>query len=140
LRARALRLLARREHSRKELARRLAPAASGDIEALLDELQARGWLSDQRVADQRLRAAAGRFGSRRVVQELIERGVPREVVAQASRRARETELASARAAWLKRFGKPPASLRERTRQARFLEQRGFDYEVIRQVLGGEFEA
>jgi regulatory protein len=140
LRARALRLLARREHSRKELARRLAPAASGDIEALLDELQARGWLSDQRVADQRLRAAAGRFGSRRVVQELIERGVPREVVAQASRRARETELASARAAWLKRFGKPPASLRERVRQARFLEQRGFDYEVIRQVLGGEFEA
>jgi len=140
LRARALRLLSRRDHSRQELARKLAPAAPGDIEALLDELQARGWLSDQRVAEQRLRAAAGRFGSRRVARELTERGVAPEVVARASRRARETELASARAAWLKRFGKPAGSLRERARQARFLEQRGFDYEVIRQVLGGEFEA
>ena len=140
LRARALRVLARRDHSRLELARKLAPAAPGEIEALLDELQARGWLSDQRVADQRLRAAAGRFGSRRVVQELTARGVAREVVAQASRQAAKTELASARAAWLKRFAKPPASLRERARQARFLEQRGFDPEVIRRVLRGEFEA
>jgi regulatory protein len=107
---------------------------------LLDELQARGWLSEQRVAEQRLRTAAGRFGSRKVAQELTERGVAREIVAEARRRAGETELASARAAWCKRFGKPPASLREHARQARFLEQRGFDPEVIRQVLGGEFEA
>ena len=135
-----MRLLARRDHSRLELSRKLAPAAPGEIEALLDELQARGWLSEQRLADQRLRAAAGRFGSRRVVQELTEKGVAREVVAQASRQAAKTELASARAAWRKRFGKPPASLRERARHARFLEQRGFDPEVIRQLLGGDFEA
>ena len=107
---------------------------------MLDELQACGWLSDQRVADQRLRAAVGRFGSRRVAQELTARGVAREVVARARRQAAQTELGSARAAWFKRFGKPPASLRERARQARFLEQRGFDPEVIRRVLGGEFEA
>ena len=133
-------MLARRDHSRLELARKLAPAGPGEIEALLDELQARGWLSDQRLADQRLRAAAGRFGSRKVVQELTAKGVAGEVVAQASRQAAKTELASARAVWLKRFGRPPATLRERARQARFLEQRGFDPEVIRQVLGGEFEA
>ena len=60
-------------------------------------------------------------------------------MAQARHRARENELDSARAVWLKRFGKPPASRRERARQARFLEQRGFDPEVIRQVLGGDLE-
>ena len=122
------------------MARKLKPATPGDIEALLDELQARGWLSDQRVADQRLRAAAGRFGSRRVVQDLTARGVARDIVAQARRAAAKTELASAHAARLKRFGKPPASLQERARQARFLEQRGFDPEVIRRVLGADFEA
>jgi regulatory protein len=109
------------------------------VEALLDELQARGWLSEQRLADQLLRAAAGRFGSRKVEQQLAQKGVSQEVVAQARKRARGNELDSARAARLKRFGKPPASLRERARQARFLEQRGFDPEVIRQVLGGELE-
>ncbi len=107
---------------------------------MLDELQARGWLSEERVADQLLRAAAGRFGTRKVMQQLAQRGVSQEVVAQARIRARENELESARAVWLKRFGKAPASLRERARQTRFLEQRGFDPEVIRQVLGGESEA
>jgi regulatory protein len=121
------------------LAHKLAPADPDALEALLDELQARGWLSEQRLADQLLRAAAGRFGTRKLVQQLAQKGVSQEVVAQARRRARENELDSARAAWLKRFGKPPASLRERARQTRFLEQRGFDPEVIRQVLGGELE-
>jgi regulatory protein len=65
--------------------------------------------------------------------------VSREVVAQARRRALENELESARAVWLKRFGKAPANLRERARQARFLAQRGFEPEVIGQVLGGDLE-
>ncbi len=132
-------MLARREHSRQELARKLGPVDPDTLTALLDDLQARGWLSEQRLADHVLRAAAGRFGARKVVQQLAQKGVSEAVVAQARRRARENELDSARAVWLKRFGKPPASLRERARQARFLEQRGFDPEVIRQVLGGNLE-
>ena len=106
---------------------------------LLDELQARGWLSEQRLADQLLHAAAGRFGTRKVMQQLAQKGVSQEVIAQARRRALENELEGARAVWLKRFGKAPASLRERARQARFLERRGFEPEVIRTVLGGDSE-
>ena len=132
-------MLARREHSRRELARKLGAVDPDTLEALLDDLQARGWLSEQRLADQLLRAAAGRFGARKVVQQLTQKGVSQEVVAQVRARARQNELDSARAVWLKRFGKPPGSLRERARQARFLEQRGFDPEVIRQVLGGDLE-
>jgi regulatory protein len=106
---------------------------------LLDELQARGWLSEQRLADELLHAAAGRFGTRKVMQQLALKGVSEEVVAETRRRARENELDSARTVWLKRFGKAPASLRERARQTRFLEQRGFERDVIRQVLGGDLE-
>jgi len=138
LRARALRLLARREHSRLELERKLGPHANaeGEVEALLDDLQAAGWLSEERLADQLVRAAAGRYGGRKVLQQLRDKGVSAEVAAQARLRVRVGELASARALWRKRFGKLPDDLRERARQARFLEQRGFDRDVIRQVLGG----
>lgn len=137
MRSRALRLLARREHSRQELLRKLGPADPDAVARLLDDLQARGWLSEQRVADQLLRAANGRFGVRKVMQQLAQKGVSAEVVAQARDYARKRELDSAHAVWLKRFGKPPANLRERARQARFLEQRGFEPEVIQKVVGGE---
>ena len=89
------------------------------------------------MADQLLRAANGRFGVRKVMQQLAQKGVSAEVVAQARDYARKRELDSAHAVWLKRFGKPPANLRERARQARFLEQRGFEPEVIQKVVGGE---
>ncbi len=108
--------------------------------ALLDELQALGWLSEQRLADQLLHAATGRFGARKVVQQLAQKGVSKDVMAQTRRRARENELDNARAVWLKRFGKAAASPRERARQARFLEQRGFEPEVIRKVLDVDLEA
>lgn len=139
LRSRALRLLALREHSRLELERKLGSHASGPVEldALLDDLQARGWLSEQRLADQVVRAAAGRYGARKVQQQLLEKGVSSEVAMQAGMRTRESELESAAALWRKRFGEPPTDLRERARQARFLERRGFDLEVIRRMLGPE---
>jgi len=132
-------LLARREHSRRELARKLAPADPAELEALLDELQMRGWLSEERLADQLLRAALGRFGSRKVMQQLADKGVSGDLAAQVRARARESDLESARAAWRKRFGKPPTSLRERARQTRFLEQRGFGRDVIQQVLEADVE-
>ena len=133
-----MRLLARREHSRLELERKLGPHASadGEVEALLDQLQAAGWLSEERLADQLVRAAAGRYGGRKVLQQLRDKGVSSEVAAQAHNRVRTSELESARAVWRKRFGRLPGDLRERARQVRFLEQRGFGPDVIRRVLGG----
>ncbi|HEY4998170.1 MAG TPA: regulatory protein RecX, partial [Usitatibacter sp.] len=64
LRARAMRFLARREHSRAELQRKLAAiAAQGDdVEAVLDELARKGWLSDARYAELAVRSKARRFG------------------------------------------------------------------------------
>src|SRR5260221_10210488 len=72
LRARAMRFLARREHSRAELARKLAPiaAAGEDIEALLDELSAKGWLSDARYAELAVRSKAPPFRPLQVAHQL----------------------------------------------------------------------
>ena len=131
-------MLAGRDHSRQELARKLGLADPEAMNPLLDELQVRGWLSEQRLVDQLLLAAAGRFGVRKVMHKLTERGVSQELVAQARRRALDNEVESARAVWRKRFGKVPANLRERAQQTRFLEQRGFEPDAIREVLRSDF--
>ncbi|MCC7546537.1 MAG: recombination regulator RecX [Burkholderiales bacterium] len=138
LRARAQRLLARREHSRDELRRKLGAqeAVPADVvEAVLDELQQAGWLSEQRLAEQLVRAARDRYGSRRVLQRLREKGISGETLEQATASLAAQDLDSARALWRKRFGKPPATLQEKARQERFLAGRGFSGEVIGRLLG-----
>ena len=79
--ARALRLLARREHTRAELARKLAHDVEDPLalEALLDDLAARGWLSDSRFAEQFAHARRGRFGIAALRRALLDRGVPEEL-------------------------------------------------------------
>lgn len=138
LRAKALRLLARREHSRAELTRKLSDPEvdPAQLEALLDDLQADGSLSEARLAEQLVHAARGRYGVRRVAEKLREKGVGEDTLAQAGEVLRQQDLDSARTAWRKRFKAPPATLQERAKQARFLAGRGFSREVIRQVLAG----
>jgi regulatory protein len=138
LRERAIALLARREHSRAELARRLAPHAEdpGEIESLLDDLVRRKLLSDDRYADARAHALARKFGGGRIEHELRAKGVDAAVIERVAGAARATELERARAAWRKRFGKPPASAAERAKQIRFLQGRGFSFDAIKQVIAG----
>lgn len=136
LKARALRLLARREHSRDELARKLAAhAAEGDdIEALLDELTRRGWLSDARFAEQSIRAKARRFGPLKLAQHLRSRGVDEEAIAAGFRAAAAEGASNLEAVWRSRFRAPPADERELARQARFLQGRGFPLDEILRFL------
>ena len=142
LKGRALRHLARREHSRAELERKLAPyaetvpgtSAAEQIGAALDELAAHGLLSDERTAESVLAGAGRRLGGRRLAQALAAKGLAPELVAATLAQARGSEFERALAVWQQRFGAPPASLAERARQARFLAGRGFDGDVIRRVL------
>lgn len=142
LKGRALRHLARREHSRAELERKLAPhaedgpagSAAEQIRAALDELAAHGLLSDERAAESALTRASARFGQRRLRQTLQAKGLAPELVAATLERAKGSELERAVAVWQRRFGAAPATPAERARQARFLAGRGFDGEVIRRVL------
>src|SRR3974390_2501686 len=89
LKARAMRLLARRDHSRLELSRKLERIASedDDVELVLNELTAKGWLSDARFAEQSVRAKARRYGPIKVAHDLRAKGVEEEAIAAAFRAA-----------------------------------------------------
>jgi regulatory protein len=139
LRERALRFLARREHSRAELARKLVPHAddSAEIDSVLDDLENRGWLSERRVVEQVVHARRTRFGARRIERELLDKGVSEDSVAAALPQLKEGELEAARAVWLRKFGgRQPGRPAERARQVRFLQGRGFDLDVILKVIKG----
>src|SRR4029453_7074167 len=138
---RAIAMLARREHSRIELARKLerrleAGQDRGDIDAVLDELERRKLLSETRFAESVLRPRSARYGEMRPARELQVRGVPANVARSALDAIRDSELERARAQWSRRFKSLPASREERARQVRFLDARGFSSTVIRRVLAG----
>ena len=136
IRARAMRFLARREHSRAELRRKLAPRAqaSEDLEALLDDLEKRGWLSDARYAEQSIRSHSRRFGPLKLALLLRSRGVDDETIAAAFRAAGEAGVSSLEAVWRRRFHAPPADEHDRARQVRFLQGRGFGLDDIIKFL------
>lgn len=140
LNARALRLLATREHSRAELRNKLV--GTGDAEALetvLDRLVALGFQSDERFAESYVRAKGPRFGASRLRYELAQRGVAEDIVDVALSRLASAdgagdELTRVREVWNKKFGELPQDARTWAKQARFLQSRGFSSSVIRQLL------
>ena len=138
LAARALRLLARREHTRLELERKLAPHVpdSAELARLLDDLAARGWLSEARFVEQLVHAKRSRYGGARIRQTLMQRGVSEELIAPALAALKGTEVERARSVWSRKFRAPPSSTLERARQIRFLQSRGFSVEVAMRVVRG----
>jgi regulatory protein len=139
LKGRALRLLASREHSRAELERRLAAfeESSGQLALVLDELQARGFICERRVAEALAHRRGAKLGAARVIQELRAKGVEADAIEATAATLRATELERARAVWRKKFGEPAPDAAGRSRQMRFLASRGFAPELIRRVVGGE---
>jgi regulatory protein len=139
LKGRALKLLSAREHSRLELSRKLAPHAEApeQIERLLDELEALGYLSAQRVVESLIHRKAGRFGNARIRQEIHARGLDPAEHADTFETLRATEVVRARELWLRRFGGPSDDPRERARQSRFLLSRGFPGDVVARTVRGQ---
>ena len=135
LKARALRYLARREHSREELARKLAPhAESAEIlEGLLGELEGKKLLSNHRFAEMRAHVLSRKYGAERIRQDLKAKGVPGEIVARVSDAG---DLERARAILKKKYREPAATREEHARRAHFLQSRGFSYDTIRSALSG----
>jgi regulatory protein len=138
LKGRALRLLAGREHSRAELERKLAPHETepGELARALDDLQAKGFISEQRVVESVVHRRAARLGTGRLKQELQAKGVSPQAVADAVDALRRTEVQRAREVWRRKFGEPAADAAGRAKQMRFLASRGFAAEAIRRVVSG----
>ncbi len=139
LRRRAIGLLARREHSRAELARKLvAVGTTEEIDTVLAQLESEGLLSDARYAEAYVRSHGERFGAARLRQTLRTKGIGTEL-ASAQVRALPDELERARLVWARKFASAPRDAREWSRQARFLQGRGFAVEVVRRLLKGPVE-
>jgi regulatory protein len=131
-----MRYLARREHSRAELHQKLqSHVQEGEnLDAVLDELEKRNWLSDARAATQWVDAKRSRFGTQRIAHELRQKGIPENLISEALPQLKETELDAACEVWRRKFGIQPQDAREKAKQIRFLQSRGFSMEIIFKVL------
>ena len=136
LKARALRYLSAREHSRLELARKLTRhiQEGDDLDQLLDWLVAQKFLSDARFAESLVNRRAARFGSSRILSELQSHGLDDEDVSPLRISLLEDENERAFQVWEKKFGVAAASHEERAKQMRFLQQRGFSNSAIQYVI------
>ena len=143
VKGRALRYLAQREHSRCELDRKLArhvedtaqAPAQQQISNALDELHAKGFINEARVAESVLAAKAPRFGVFRLKQTLRNKGLAPELIASTLLQAQPSEFERALGLWQRRFGTAPGDAKERARQMRFLAGRGFASDTVRRVMG-----
>ena len=135
-----MRLLGAREYARAELGRKLAPHAenAGQIESVLDELEAKGFLSEQRAAESVVHRRAPRLGSARIRQELRAKGLAPELIQQTLAGLQASEVARARQVWSRKFSAQPAfgDPAAHGRQMRFLLARGFSADVVRRVVSG----
>jgi regulatory protein len=133
LKARALRYLSMREHSRMELARKLSRYAEegDDIEALLDSLEAAKFLSQERFSESLVHRRSARFGNNRILSELQSHGIEGNALKDIRADLAEDEAARAYQVLQKKFGKAPEDANERAKQMRFLQQRGFSHGSIR---------
>jgi len=138
LRARALRLLARCEHSRAELGRKLSPHAESSeaLDALLVDLEKRNQLSDERFSAERARVLSRKYGAARVRQDLKAKGVAPETIASISA---EGELERARGILARKYREPATMREERAKRMRFLQSRGFSSEIIFKLLSARDE-
>ena len=139
LRQRALEYLGKREYSYAELGQKLKTYLEEDegfevITAILEDFKTRGWLSDARFTEQIVHARSHKFGSAKIANELREKGVSQDLISDAIEKVKEKELDNAKEIWRKKFKKSPDSRDEWARQARFLQSRGFDFDVIKRVL------
>lgn len=138
LMARGIDALSRREYSRKELREKLVQAleagqSASEVDAVLDELESKKYLSNERYARSRVRMRSARYGNRRLAYELAMKGIDAEEVQEALQEAGD-EFERARAVWSRRYGNPPEDYKEKTRQARFLAARGFGFDMIERVF------
>lgn len=139
LRQRALEYLGKREYSYAELAQKLKNYLAedetvDDITQVLDDFKARGWLSDARFTEQIVHARQAKFGVNKIAQELKQKGVADDLIADAVSQVKENELENAKEIWRKKFKAAPSNRDEWAKQARFLQSRGFGFETIKKVL------
>jgi regulatory protein len=141
LKMRAVGYLSRRDHSRVELQRKLAPYCESlaEIEPVLLDLERQGFFSESRFVASFTRRRAEKFGVARVSQELSQHRISSELTSSALAALKHTETQRAQSVWARRFDALPETVEERSKQHRFLLQRGFSGAAINAVLRGRVD-
>ncbi len=136
IKAQAVAHLARREYSRTELRSRLlkGEVSAEAVDAALDELAAAGLLSDARFANAVVRQKSGSYSKRAIGEALKAKGVTGDEVADALAGHEIDDADAIVALWRRRFGVAPGDDREKARQVRFLQSRGFALSAIFRLL------
>jgi regulatory protein len=129
----------RREHSRAELARKLAPHAESPqaLETVLDDLALRKQLSDDRYAEARTHSLSRKYGAAKIRHDLKAHGVADAV---ADRVSSEGDFEKAKAIVARKYREPATTREEKAKRARFLQSRGFSYDVIRRLIDADPDA
>jgi len=130
-------LQARREHSRYELAQKLArrECYEAHIQSVLDEFQAKNLQSDERFCEAylRMRLKQG-FGPLKIRLELEQKRVDSELIERYLSAYADEFDESLQVVFAKKFGEPAQDLKEKAKQLRFLSSRGFDFEHVRYLI------
>ena len=137
VRASAIRMLARREYGRAELTQRLVRrgAPADEVEGVLNEMQQLGLLSDARYAHSLVTQMSGRYSRRTIEHTMKSQSVEAEAVADVIPELTAIDDATDALALLtRRFADPPANDREKARQVRFLQSRGYSLSLILRLL------
>lgn len=136
LKARALKYLTAREHSRLELARKLTPhAQEGDnVEEVLDWLEKSNYLSQERFSESLVHRKASRFGSARIIAELSQHGIDDGTVSHLKQQLAQSEHERALHILQRKYDQIPENAEMRAKYGRFLMQRGFSYGVANDTI------
>jgi regulatory protein len=136
LKARALRYLSMREHSRNELARKLARYAdeNDNIDAVLDFLEKAQYLSAERFSESLVHRKQARFGNQRILAELKSHGLVDDAFAHLKSALVDSEKQRACEVLHRKFPHSPTDQNERAKHMRFLLQRGFSSDAVRAAM------
>ena len=139
--SKALAMLSRRDMSRSEFISKLTAAEYGreDAEAVADWCASEGYLNETRFAEGNARRLGVKYGARRIGATLKQKGVPEEVIAETVAVMKDSDLSRAQALWQRKFQEPATDANARNRQIRYLQSRGFGFDVIKKVITGVVE-
>jgi len=143
LKKRALYYLGKRDYSRVEMGRKILAYSESleinkaDLESILDELEEKDWLSDDRFSEQFVLSKKRKFGARKIAHELKLRGVDELIISRALRVIKDDEFLLAKKIWEKKFNQIPITIDEKAKQIRFMQSRGIEVAIINQILSGK---
>ena len=135
--------MGKRDYSRVELGRKILTysesleVSKADLESVLNELEEKDWLSDDRFSEQFVLSKKRKFGARKIAHELKLRGVDELIISRALRVIKDDEFLLAKKIWEKKFNQIPITIDEKAKQIRFMQSRGIEVAIINQIVSGK---